>query len=227
MNRYELVFLDADETLYDFRKAEGCALREAFDRRGYELGEEELGAYDDINKELWRRVERGDMDQRRLKTERFRLLFERLGLDEDAESFGALYVERLSEATFLLEGAQELCEYLAGKYRLAIITNGIKEVQRSRFERSPIKSYVERLIVSEEAGCSKPDPGIFENACELMGFRDKARMIMIGDSLASDIQGGINFGIDSCWLNLAAVGNETGIRPTYEARSLWGIRGIL
>ena len=216
MKKYELVFLDADETLFDFRRAEAYALKRSFEDRGLEPAESSFAAYDAINKELWRRLEKGEIDQGRLRVERFRLLLEKLGLAEDPEAFGEAYVGRLSEAAFLLEGAEETCRYLSADYRLAIVTNGIKEVQLSRFARSPINKYIEAVVVSEEAGSSKPDTGIFEYACDLLGFHDKSKIIMIGDSLSSDIQGGINFGIDTCWVNAAPTvkrrGRESDLR---------------
>jgi 2-haloacid dehalogenase len=227
MKKYDVVFLDADETLFDFRKAEDWALREAFARRGLPLGEDAALAYAEINQGLWRRLERGELDQRTIRSERFRLLFERLGLDEDPLAFGELYVERLSTAAFLLEGAEELCARLSEKRRLAIVTNGIAQVQKSRLERSPIGRFFERVVVSEEVGAAKPDPTIFRRACELMGVEDKSRIVMVGDSLASDIKGGIAFGIDTCWVNLRGAAPDPAIVPTYEARGLAEIESFV
>jgi 2-haloacid dehalogenase len=220
MPKYEVMFLDADETLFDFKKAEGWALLEAFGLRGLPLDDDVALAYSEINEGLWRRVERGELDQRSLRSERFRLLFERLGLSEDPMVFGELYVERLSQAAFLIDGAEELCARLSATRRLAIVTNGIAQVQRSRLARSPIAAYIERAIVSEEVGAAKPDPAIFRHACELMGVTDKSRVIMVGDSLASDIAGGIAFGIDTCWVNLRGAAPDPAIVPTYVARRL-------
>jgi 2-haloacid dehalogenase len=220
MPKYEVVLLDADETLFDFRKAEGWALREAFRQRGRALTDGAAAAYDEINAGLWRRLERGELDQRTIRSERFRLLFERLGMDEDPLAFGELYVERLSTAAFLLDGAEELCERLSATRRLAIVTNGIADVQKSRLARSPIARFIEKAIVSEEVGAAKPDPAIFAKALELLGVSDKSRVVMVGDSLASDIKGGIAFGIDTCWVNLRGSAPDPAIAPTYTARSL-------
>ena len=112
-------------------------------------------------------------------------------------------------------------------FRSVVVTNGIKEVQRSRIGRSPLEPYFSDLVISEEAGSSKPSPAIFEHACARLGFHDKDRMIMVGDSLSSDIRGGVNFGIDTCWFNPGSKANDSGLRPTYEIRELSELRTIL
>jgi YjjG family noncanonical pyrimidine nucleotidase len=213
--RYDIVFLDADETLFDFSKAEGFALREAFALRGIAVSDYTVAEYDRINKGLWKAFERGETTQEKLKTERFRILFSGMGLDLDAAGFGHDYLELLSRGSFLFDGAEELCEYLARNCRLVLLTNGIARVQRPRFEASPILKYFEAVVISEEAGASKPDPAIFLHACERLGIfspgpEEKSRMIMVGDSTSSDIKGGIDFGIDTCWVNLRGVDDAEG-----------------
>jgi 2-haloacid dehalogenase len=227
LTEYSLIFLDADETLFDFKKAEEYALDQAFVQRALELNDETRLAYAEINAELWRRLEKGKIDQKSLRVERFRLLFERLGIDHDAASFSDAYVSWLSKASFLLDGAEDLCAYLSEKYELVILSNGIAEVQRGRFALSPIRDLVSDIVISEEEGCAKPDPAIFERALSRAGLFDKAQTLMIGDSLSSDIQGGANFGIDTCWINWSGAPNDTELRPTYEVRSLGEIKNIL
>ena len=229
---YKIVFIDADETLFDFERAKDEALRECFAGVGIVLTEGMIRGYDEINEGMWRLLEQGRIDKDRLRSERFRLLFERRGIDVEVQPFSEAFIAALARGAYLLPGAEELCAYLGGKYRLAIVTNGIKEVQVSRLTRSSISHYVERLVVSEEAGSAKPDPAIFEYACAALGLRgvsarDKEGMIMVGDSLSSDIKGGVAFGIDTLWLNRKGVANEAGPRPTYEARDYAGVRSIL
>jgi YjjG family noncanonical pyrimidine nucleotidase len=225
--KYDLILIDADETLFDFRKTEGEALARTLAAAGLDPAGPAAEAYHEINAELWRRLERGEIDQPRLRVERFRLLFERLGIGLDPRSFSDKYVAFLAAASYLLGGAEELCAYLAAKYRVVILTNGIAEVQRGRLELSPIRAFVADIVISEEAGCAKPDPAIFARALERAGLADKSRSIMIGDSLSSDIRGAVGFGIDSCWVNFSGAPNDTGLRPTYEVRSLAGITEIL
>ena len=227
MSKYEFVFLDADETLFDFKRAERYALSRACVPFGVEASEDLVHAYDRINSGLWTLLERGELDSRTLRVRRFSLLFRELDLDMDAESFSRAYIEWLSKAAFLLPGAEDLCAYLYGKYTLVIVTNGFREVQVPRIRSSAIRGYMSAVVVSEEAGCGKPDKSIFEYACALVGARDKGRIIMVGDSLSSDILGGINFGIDTCWLNASGKSNDSGIRPLYEVHSLEGVKGVL
>lgn len=227
MNTYELVFLDADETLFDFRKTEKNALSQSFGQFGLELTEDIILDYDEINKKLWSNLEKGEIHQEKLKSERFRLLFQKIKVPMDPELFGRAYIEWLSRGSFLLENAEGICEYLSKKYTLVMITNGIKNVQMPRINNSPIKKYITSVIISEEAKSSKPGKEIFDYACNAVDFHRKEKMIIIGDSLSSDIQGGINYGIDTCWVNLASATNETNVAPTYEINDLLELKTLL
>ena len=144
-----------------------------------------------------------------------------------AEEFSKQYLKRLGEGAFLFDGAEELCRYLHGKYKLGIITNGMKEVQYSRVENSAIGKYIDKIIVSDDIGISKPNAGIFEYALKELGTEDKKESIMVGDSLSADIQGGINFGIDTCWVNLKNDSPNDKIKPKYTVTSLEEIYRIL
>ncbi len=227
MKRYEVVFMDLDETLLDFCQAEKQALRLSFSQFGLEYSERAVLDYEELNAGVWRKLERGEIDQETLKVERFRLLFNRMQADVDPAAFSALYLQELGKGVFLLPGAVETCGYLSGKYALAVVTNGIKEVQRSRIGRSPLEPYFSALVISEEAGSSKPAPAIFEYACAKLDFHDKDSMIMMGDSLSSDIRGGVNFGIDTCWFNPGSKANDSGLQPTYEIQTLSELMTIL
>jgi len=227
MKRYELIFIDLDETLMDFRKAERQALGLSFARFGLAFSESSVIEYEEINSAVWRRLEKGELDQETLKVERFRLLFGRLGAKTDPAAFSSAYLEALGKGAFLLPGAEEACAYLSRRYTLVVVTNGIKEVQRARIHASPIEPYLSALVISEEAGSSKPDPAIFQWACDSLGLQDKGRMMMVGDSLSSDIQGGVNFGIDTCWFNPSGAANGTVLRPTLEIRKLSEIKNLL
>ena len=160
------------------------------------------------------------MDKKRIPSLRFERLFEEFGIHKDPIVFGKAYLKNLAQSGFIIDGALELCQYLFENFKVAIITNGIKEVQDSRLEQSPLKPYIHHMIVSDEIGIAKPDPRIFEYAMKQIGDYKKSEIIMIGDSLTSDILGGINFGVDTCWYNSDESPSIKGIKPTYVISEL-------
>ncbi|BCG57566.1 YjjG family noncanonical pyrimidine nucleotidase [Paenibacillus sp. URB8-2] len=226
--KYEVILFDADDTLFDYGQAESYALREAFNQFGMPSGFDICApAYKEINKALWRDLELGLISSAVLRVERFTRLFAAHGLDLDPESFSASYLNHLGEGIFLVEGAAELCDELAG-CRLAVITNGIKEVQYSRIQGSPLRDTFAHIIISEEVGSQKPERGIFDHAFARLGLtaEDKHKVLIVGDTLTSDIQGGISYGIDTCWFNPSGKPRDPEIIPTYEIRSLSELRPI-
>lgn len=227
MSKYSTVFIDADETLYDFELAEKNALARCFEDFQVELSKDVLSKYLEINKGLWVEIEKGTISQLELRTERFRRLFAYFGIYRHVERFSNRYLEWLGKGTQLLDGAEDLCIYLKSKYRLVVITNGIKEVQHPRIENSKLAPYFDAVIVSEDIGYAKPDVRLFDHAAALIELKDKAEVIMVGDSLSSDIQGGINFGIDTCWVNLKNQDKPENLEVTYVVTSLEAIKEIL
>lgn len=227
LNRYRVVIFDADETLFDFAKAEENALRLLFRELKLELSNEILESYDAINKGLWSLLEQGGIRQSELKIERFRQLNEANGIDADPVGCSESYVKHLSKGTFLIEGAEELCRHMAGAYELVLLSNGLSEVQVPRFKNSRLSRYITSYTISEEAGSSKPSVEIFRYMSEKIGFFDKERMLLVGDSLSSDIKGGNNYGIDTCWFNPDGKPNESDAVPVYEIRALAELARIL
>ncbi len=137
------------------------------------------------------------------------------------------YMKHLSHASFLYDDSINLIESLHKNYRLSIVTNGLKDVQNNRIRKSIIAKYFEEVVISEEVQVSKPNPKIFEHALNNMNYTDKRKVLMVGDSLSSDIQGGINFGIDTCWFNSNKILNKTDTQPTYEIFNLMELKDIL
>lgn len=199
--RYEWVIFDADGTLFDYDRAESAALAGALAEIGQRSERGLIEAYREINGRLWRAFERGQVSPEQIKTRRFELLFASLGIESDAVAFGQRYLDHLAQATYLLEGAEEVLEALRGQVGLALISNGLQAVQRPRLARSTIGDYFDVVVISEEVGASKPSPRIFEVAFEHMGHPSKDAVLMVGDSLTADIQGGSDYGIDTCWFN--------------------------
>lgn len=230
---YKIILLDIDDTLFDYSKTASYAIKKVFEDFGY-FNKNNISEFEEIKKEyntinylLWRKLEIGEIDMDTLKIERFKMLFEKMKIDYNIKDFSRQYLKRMGEGAFLFEGAKKLCEYLYKKYKLGIITNGMKEVQYSRVNNSTIGKYIDKIIVSDDVGISKPNAEIFEYALKEMGHNNKKDVIMVGDSLTADIQGGINFGIDTCWVNLKNKESDEMIKPKYAVTRLEEIYDIL
>ena len=226
--KYEIIIFDADETLFDFKKSERDAFKNAMLEFDIEYDENHhLKIYQGINTAIWKEFEEGLITQEKLKVERFKRLSDTLNAGFDEAEFAKSYMKHLSYASFLYDDSIDLVESLHKDYRLTIVTNGLKDVQDNRIRKSIIAKYFEDIVVSEEVLVSKPDPKIFEHALNNIKHTDKSKVLMVGDSLTSDIQGGINFGIDTCWFNPNKIANKTSIKPTYEIANLMELKDIL
>ena len=226
--KYDILLFDADDTLFDFKKSE----KEAFLSTLKDYGLEEhtsvyFDTYHEINTKIWKEFEEGKITQSVLKIERFQRLKEALRGEFQAADFAERYTDHLAEASFPYEDSHELLQKLSGKVKMGIITNGLKKVQRKRISQSVLSHYFEAIVISEEVQVSKPDKRIFELTMDLLGDAPKERVLMVGDSLGSDILGGIRFGIDTCWFNPSGKDNKGEIVPTYEISHLHEILNLL
>ncbi len=225
---YKLILIDADNTLFDYDKAESFALQSSLKDFGVIKNLEQIQKdYRAINQAMWQLLEKGQITKDALSLERFNILFKKYTLTIPAKAFSQSYLSYLGQSAFLIKDAERIIKYLYENYTVIIVTNGIKTVQYSRLEKSPIKDYHHGMVVSEDIGVSKPDPTFFEHALTLANHRDKKSVLIIGDSLSSDIQGGINFGIDTCWFNDRHSEPEWPILPTYQIHALKEIITIL
>ena len=225
--KYEIILFDVDDTLFDFDMSEKKALHKTFLEFDLPTGLADYRAsYKEVSKILWSDLERGSITLSELAIERFTRLFRRHELDIDAQMFSRVYLEHLGRETHPVQGAVELCEKLVD-YRLAIITNGFTAVQTARIENSALRNSFEHIIMSEEAGFNKPDKEIFDYAFSKLQITDKEKVLIVGDSLTSDIQGGINYGINTCWFNPHSKENNIGNEPTYEIRELMELLKIV
>jgi 2-haloacid dehalogenase len=220
MPPYRWLLFDADNTLFDFDRAESEALRLTFGQHGIAFDDTALPRYHRINHEQWQLLEAGEITSSVLRTRRFELLFAELGVEADARSFGERYLPNLALQPHLTEQALEVVRSLRDRYRLAIITNGLADVQRPRFDRSAIRDDFATIVISDEVGATKPDPAIFDVAFARMGHPGRAEVLLIGDSLTSDIAGGAGYGIDTAWYNPRGLPRPSEVGPTYELRRL-------
>ena len=226
--KYKVILFDADETLFDFKKAEREAFKNTMIDFGIDYDESyHFNTYEEINCAIWKELEQGLITQEKLKTERFRIFIDRLDMNFDENEFASTYMKYLGDGSFLFEGALELIEDLSNKYILSIVTNGLTIVQERRIKKSVIAKYFKDIVISEEIGISKPHPNIFEHAINNLGEFSKDEILMIGDNLSSDIKGGINYNIDTCWYNPNKVENTSNLTPTYEMTDYKEIRSLL
>lgn len=224
---YHIALFDADNTLLNFTLAERQAISICLSARALPTDEDTLAAYSAINDSHWKRLERGETTRDRLKVERFRDLFSALGFGGDPAFMARDYEAALSMQSQLLDGAIELISALHGKCSLYIITNGITAVQKNRFSHCAIAPYFDGCFISEEMNCAKPEKRFFDLVAASIPHFDPETALVIGDSLSSDMQGGINAGLDTCWYNPAGKIAPSGMSVTYTVSRLSEIKPIL
>lgn len=228
---YTHLFFDADGTLFDFNTSEKKALEKAVRALCGVWKPEFAPMYHEVTKRTWNELERKLITLERLKTLRFERFKAVSGLDFDVKQMSKVYIDFLSYSDDLYPGTIELLEKLYKKYTLVLATNGITSVQRGRINSTDTAKYFKAIIISEEIGAAKPDPAFFQVASEQVGNPPKDKILMIGDSMTSDIPGAMNFGIDSCLIvmphkdvPLFAPGER---RPNYIVRNFNQLEEIL
>ena len=223
----EFLFLDLDDTILDFHKAERIAIAKTLRDYGLEPTEEILARYHVINKWHWEQLELGKLTRKQVQQERFHVLFAELGREVDGEAIAKTYMDNLSIGHYFLPGAEEAVTQLHKKYRLFLASNGNASVQKGRMTSANLYRFFEQVFVSQEVGFDKPSKAYFD-ACfaRIPGF-DPGRAIMVGDSLTSDIRGGINAGIPTVWVNPSGKANTTDIHPDYEIASITQLEQLL
>ena len=222
----EFLFLDLDDTILDFHKAERIAISKTIREFGVEPTEEVLALYHGINKWHWEQLELGKLTRAEVLVNRFCALFEKLGKQVDAPRCAKVYENNLSQGHWFLPGAEEAVERLSKKYRLFLASNGTAVVQKGRMTSANLYRFFERVFVSQEIGHNKPSKAYFE-ACfaQIPGFEREKAMI-VGDSLSSDIKGGINAGIRTVWVNPEHK-DSGAFSPDYEIEYLSQLEALL
>ncbi|MEL7292283.1 MAG: pyrimidine 5'-nucleotidase [Pseudomonadota bacterium] len=221
--KYDWILFDADETLFHFDAFKGMQLM--FSRKGVEFTQQDFDHYQAVNKPLWVDYQDGKITAEQIKHRRFHEWAQRL--QTTTTELNRAFLEAMADICTLLPGAKELMEALHGKAKLGIITNGFTELQAIRLDRTEMAHYFEHVIISEQVGVAKPDQAIFNHALEKMGRPCKSKVLMVGDNQHSDILGGINFGIETCWLNHQGNERDHSIEPNYTVSSLHELKNIL
>lgn len=227
MNNYSTLLLDADDTLFDFQKSMDISIRELLNHIGISPTNELVDTYERINSGYWKKLERNEVTRAELVVARYRDFFNEVNISYDPKAAHEYYQARLSEKYFLLPDAIDFLDNYVSKMNLIMITNGNKCVQESRIGLAKISSYFDGIFISEDVGYEKPAKEYFDYVLNHIDEKDKNRILIIGDSLSSDIKGGINAGIKTCWYNPHSKRNDTDIVPDYEIKSLFDIKNIV
>ena len=216
----EFLFLDLDDTILDFHKAERLAISRTFRSFGLEPTDQVLERYHVINRQHWERLERGELTRDQVLTGRFQMLFEELGIPAQPQAVAKGYEHNLGLGHYFLPGAKEALDTLRGKYRLFLASNGTASVQHSRLTSAGLYPYFEKVFVSQALGANKPSRAFFDAcAAQIPGF-DPRKALMVGDSLTSDILGGINAGMKTCWVCPPEAQGRPDIVPEYRIEAL-------
>ena len=224
---FEFLFLDLDDTILDFQKAEHVALSKTLREFGLEPTEYVLKRYNLINKAHWEALERKELTREQVLVGRFQVLFEEMGIAVEPVSVARAYEHNLSIGHYFLPGAEEAVERLSKKYKLYLASNGTARVQAGRLQSANISRFFEEVFVSQEIGANKPALEYFERCFARIPGLDKSRTIIVGDSLTSDILGGQNAGIATCWVNPHHKAGREDIRVDYEIEALSQLEGLL
>lgn len=223
----EFLFLDLDDTILDFHKAERIALSKTLRQFGVEPTEEVLALYHKINLWHWEQLEKGKLTRDEVQVGRFAALFRELGVSADAVRCTRSYEGNLAVGHYFLPGAEEAVASLSQKYRLFLASNGTASVQAGRLTSANLYRFFETVFISQELGFNKPAKEFFDACFARIPDFDPKKAVMVGDSLTSDILGGLRAGLRTCWLNPARLPPDPAIRPDCEIRSLAQLEALL
>ncbi|MCG9729382.1 pyrimidine 5'-nucleotidase [Shewanella sp. Isolate13] len=221
--QYKWVLFDADETLFHFDAFQGLQLM--FSRFDVDFTHQDFLHYQKVNQPLWVDYQDGKLTASELQNIRFESWAEKLAVS--TQRLNSDFLNAMAEICQLLPGAQELIDSLTGRVNMGIITNGFTQLQTVRLEKVGLANRFSPLVISEEVGVAKPDIGIFNHAFEMMGHPEKESVLMVGDNPHSDILGGLNAGIHTCWLNSHGAEKPQDIDPHYQVSSLCELRTLL
>lgn len=226
---YKYLLWDVDGTVLNFLAAEAYAIRFLFGK--YNLGEcndEMLKTYSEINTKYWKMLERGELTKPEILVGRFREFFGIIGADTTiAESFNRDYQVTLGDHIEFVDGAKEMLLSQKGKYVIAAVTNGTKVAQEKKLRLSGLNDIFDDVFISEDIGAEKPNKDFFDYVFKKLGITDKSQVLIIGDSLTSDIKGGNVAGIDTCWFNPSHSPNSLGVSVTYEIDKLSDLKSFI
>lgn len=231
---YQIILLDVDRTLLDFDESERQGISQVLVHYGFPASEELIARYHDVNEEFWQAFGRGELTREKLLNTRFTIFFGMLGKEVDGPEAEKIYREFLDGSAILLPGALETCAYLSGKYDCYVVTNGTSATQYKRLALSGLDRFMKDIFVSEDSGSQKPQKAYFDYCFSRIfsgksgiGAKERNQMLLVGDSLSTDILGGNWAGIDTCWINPGGLPGKEGIRVDYEIREISELQRLL
>lgn len=228
LKKYNWIFFDADNTLFDFDTSSALAFEQLVKKLGIPQDPDLYKIYQKHNATVWNLFEEGKISSTDLRSERFDLFFEDISFKCNGLEANNLYLKYLVANVKLWDGAVSLLERLRGlDKKMLIITNGLKEVQKPRLEKVNLTGFFHDIIVSDEIGVAKPNEGFFKIAHQAANTPSKAEVLVVGDSLKSDILGGNLFGYDTCWFNPSKKSNKTDIQSLHEIEKLDSILSLV
>lgn len=226
--KYPYLLFDADDTLFDFPKADAGAFAVMCRAHNVPNTPETRALYQRINQELWSAFDRREVSKEFVTLERYVRFFRSLGLDRDAAQANQDYLAALGSAVYPLPHAEELCRTLVKRgHQLYLVTNAVASVQRSRLKNSAFADLISAAFISEDAGASKPDKAYFDYVLARIPGADGENCLVIGDSLSTDIQGANNAGLPCCWFNPTGKARQDGLRIDYEISDLRQLLNIV
>lgn len=198
---YNHILFDADNTLLDFNKAEQLSFKRLLHHYDVRYSDDIYHQYEMINHKLWELFEKGEINSDTVQQKRFELFFCQIDMAVNGAVANDLYQAELSRQSVLVPFAEEICRKLSQIAMLTIVTNGAGKTQRKRIENSAISKYISYIIISEDIGYAKPCKHFFDETFRIINRKPDDKILIVGDSLSSDIIGGIQAGIDTCWFN--------------------------
>ena len=222
--KYRAVLIDIDDTLFDFRKSSFEALVQTFSEIGRTFTWEDMPKYEVYNNKMWRMFELGEIEKSEIFERRFREYFDFAGIEADIPWFNRTYLHNLAEGRNFKPHAEELLQALHGKYKVFVVTNGDTYAQERRLDLSGFRPYFDGVFISEQMGVQKPRKEFFDKVFETVGEEYRTCSLMVGDSLSSDMQGGRNAGIPTCFYGSPEKADE---RCDYVITDLLGLLPIL
>lgn len=228
MREFTTIFWDVDGTLLDFHYSQRCSLQQCFHSINRELTEEMIHRYSQINDAFWKKLELGEVSKDELLKGRFLQLFEEYDITGvELPSFLRQYQEGLGNNYQFIDDSLTICKSLYGRVKQYVITNGVTVTQNRKLKLSGLADVMEDIFISERIGAPKPQKEFFDYCMAHAKEKDKSRILIVGDSLSSDIKGGVQAGIPTCWYRPDETENSTEYIPDYEINDLHRIYDIL